>query len=200
MPHNSSKPPVEIHELIHGRWSPKTFDPEIMVGRGDLLSLLEAARWAPSSYNAQPWRFIICDRASDEENWRKALSTLFEKNQEWARNAPVLILAVAMERFQHNGQANRCALYDTGAASLSLALQATALGLVTHQMGGFDTDKARLMFGLPEDCQAIAMIAVGYLAAQGIADEISSVTQFADRVRAPLNERFFLGEWGRRIE
>lgn len=184
-----------IHDLIKQRWSPRAFDPEKMISSNDLLALLEAARWAPSSYNDQPWRFLVFNKAADNAAWELAFSTLMEKNQRWAKNAPVLILAVAMHNFGHNGQPNRCAQYDTGAAGVSLCLQAAALGLVTHQMGGFDGNKARGLFNLPDDCQPMAMIAVGYQAETEILDEEFKDAETAPRTRAALGERFFAGAW-----
>lgn len=184
-----------IHDLIKQRWSPRAFDPEKPVSDNDLLALLEAARWAPSSYNDQPWRFLVFNKTADSTTWEQALSTLVAKNQQWAKNAPVLILAVAMHNFGHNGLPNRCAQYDTGSASVSLCLQAAALGLVSHQMGGFDGAKARTLFKLPEDCQPMAMIAIGYQAeTELLADEFKDA-ETAPRTRAAIGERFFAGVW-----
>lgn len=191
---------VTVHELIAKRWSPRSMDPTKPVSPNDLTALLEAARWAPSCFNDQPWRFVVCNKSTDEPGWQKALAVLVEKNQLWAKNAPILMLAVAMNNFTHNGQANRLAMYDTGAASLSLTLQATALGLVVHQMGGFDAGKAREVFKLPDDCAPMAMLAVGYQAeAELLADDFKAA-ETAERSRAPLAERFFAGQWGVGIE
>ncbi len=191
---------VEIHNLIEKRWSPRAFDPDKLVDHDDLLALLEAARWAPSSSNDQTWRFVVCDKATDESGWKNALAVVVEKNRLWAKNAPVLILAVAMENFNHNGQPNRWAMYDTGAASLSLCLQATALGLVVHQMGGFDAEKAREVFNLPGDCKPMAMLAVGYQADVDVLDDTFKEAELATRSRIALNERFYAGQWGKGIE
>ncbi len=191
---------VEIHNLIEKRWSPRAFDPDKLVDHDDLLALLEAARWAPSSSNDQPWRFVVCDKATDESGWKNALAVVVEKNRLWAKNAPVLILAVAMENFNHNGQPNRWAMYDTGAASVSLCLQATALGLVVHQMGGFDAEKAREVFNLPGDCKPMAMLAVGYQADVDVLDDTFKEAELAARSRIALNERFYAGQWGKGIE
>ncbi|WP_262964534.1 nitroreductase family protein [Methylobacter psychrophilus] len=191
---------VEIHNLIEKRWSPRAFDPGKLVGHDDLLALLEAARWAPSSSNDQPWRFVVCDKATDESGWKNALAVVVEKNRLWAKNAPVLILAVAMENFNHNGQPNRWAMYDTGAASVSLCLQATALGLVVHQMGGFDAEKSREVFNLPGDCKPMAMLAVGYQADVDVLDDTFKEAELAARSRIALNERFYAGQWGKGIE
>lgn len=191
---------VPINEIINKRWSPRAFDPAKPVSREDLLSLLEAARWAASCFNDQPWRFIVCNRATDEAAWQRALSVLAEKNQRWAKNAGVLLCAVAMKNFNHNGQPNRWATYDTGAASTSLALQATALGLIVHQMGGFDADKARTAFNLPEDCQPMAMMAVGYQAEADSLDDDFKDMELQERSRAELKDRIFAGSWGIGVE
>jgi nitroreductase len=191
---------VKIHDIIQERWSPRAFDPDKLVSHDDLMALLEAARWAPSCFNDQPSRFVVCDKATDETGWQNALSTLVEKNRLWAKNAPVLILAVAMENFNHNGKPNRWAMYDTGAASVSLCLQATAMGLIVHQMGGFDADKAREVFNLPGECRPMAMMAVGYQADVDALDDDFKEAELAARSRIALNERFFAGQWGRGIE
>lgn len=191
---------VKIHDIIQARWSPRAFDPDKPVSHDDLLSLLEAARWAPSCFNDQPWRFVVCDKATDETGWQHAFSILAEKNRRWAKNAPILMLAVAMDSFNHNGQANRWAMYDTGAASVSMCLQATALGMCVHQMGGFDAEKALKVFNLPGDCKPMAMMAVGYQAEVDVLDDDFKEAELAARSRAALNERFYAGQWGRGIE
>jgi nitroreductase len=191
---------VKLHDIIQTRWSPRAFDSDRPVSHDDLLALLEAAHWAPSCFNDQPWRFVVCNKAADETGWHNALSVLAEKNRRWAKNAPVLMLAVAMENFNHNGQPNRWAMYDTGAASLSLCLQATALGMSVHQMGGFDAEQAREAFKLPGDCRPMAMMAVGYQAEADVLDDDFKEAELAARSRVALNERFFAGQWGRGIE
>lgn len=191
---------VKIHDIIQARWSPRAFDPDRKVSHDDLLALLEAARWAPSCFNDQPWRFIVCDKTSDKAGWQHAFSTLVEKNKLWAKNAPVLILSVAMENFNHNGKPNRWAMYDTGAASVSLCLQATAMGLCVHQMGGFDAEKAREVFNLPDDCRPMAMMAIGYQADIDVLDNDFKEAESAVRSRAALTEQFYAGQWGRGIE
>ncbi|MCX7100784.1 MAG: nitroreductase family protein [Methylobacter sp.] len=191
---------VKINDIIEARWSPRAFDPNKQVSHDDLLALLEAAHWAPSCFNDQPWRFLVCNKATDEIGWQNALAILFEKNRRWAKNAPVLILAVAMENFNHNGQPNRWASYDTGAASVSLSLQATAMGMSVHQMGGFDADKASEVFNLPSDCKPMSMMALGYQGKVEVLDEDFKEAEVAARSRALLNERFYMGQWGRGME
>lgn len=196
MQHKLATTQVKIHDLIASRWSPRAFDPDKAVSHDDLIALLEAARWAPSCFNDQPWRYIICNKAADETAWRNALQVIAEKNRLWAKNAPVLMLSVAMSNFNHNGKPNRWAMHDTGAASANLCLQANALGLIVHQMGGFDADLARQAFKLPDDCTPMAMMAIGYQAEAGTLDQDFQSAELAERSRAALQQRFYLGEWG----
>ena len=196
MQHKPAITRVKIHDLMQSRWSPRAIDPDKDISPEDLTALLEAARWAPSCFNDQPWRFIVCVKSKDEPSWKNALANLAEKNQLWAKNAPVLMLAVAMENFNHNGKPNRWAMYDTGAASVSLCFQATALGLVVHQMGGFDAEKARALFKLPAGCTPMSMIAVGYQADIDVLDDDFKAAELAERTRAPLDQRFYFGQWG----
>ncbi len=191
---------VKIHDLIQNRWSPRAFEPDKTVSHDDLIALLEAARWAASCFNDQPWRFVVCNKATDAAAWQRAFETLVEKNRRWAKNAPLLILSVAMEHFGHNGQPNRWAMYDTGAASANLCLQAVALGLVVHQMGGFDADLAREIFKLPADCHPMAMLAVGYQADVDVLDEDFKAAELGERIRFELEERFYAGLWGKRMD
>jgi len=200
MPAKPATTCVKIHEIIEARWSPRAFDPDKAVSHDDLLALLEAARWAPSCFNDQPWRFIVCDKSTDADSWQDAFSTLVERNQLWAKNAPVLVLSVAMANFNHNDKPNRWAMYDTGAAATSLCLQATALGLIVHQMGGFDAEKARELFHLPSDCTPMAMMAIGYQGDANMLDEDFKVTELAERSRVALYERFYAGRWGKEME
>ncbi|MDD1610773.1 MAG: nitroreductase family protein [Methylococcaceae bacterium] len=191
---------VKIHDLIEARWSPRAFDPNKPVSHDNLLALLEAARWAPSCYNDQPWRFIVCNKNTDADSWQNALTTLAERNQLWAKNAPILILSVAMAKFNHNDKPNRWAMYDTGAAAANLCLQATALGLIVHQMGGFDAEKAHERFHIPSDCTPMAMMAVGYQGNIDVLDEDFKAIELAERSRVALYERFYAGRWGKDIE
>jgi nitroreductase len=191
---------VKIHDLMQSRWSPRAFDPDKPVSHDDLLALLEAARWAASCYNDQPWRFVVCDKNTNADSWQYALSTLAERNQLWAKNAPILILSVAMGKFNHNDKPNRWAIYDTGAAAANLCLQATALGLIVHQMGGFDAEKAHELFHIPSDCTPMAMMAVGYQGTIDVLDEDFKASELAQRSRVALDERFYTGRWGKEIE
>jgi nitroreductase len=191
---------VKIHDLIQARWSPRAFDADKAISHEDLLALLEAARWAASCFNDQPWRFVVCDKNTDADSWQNAWESLVERNQLWAKNAPVLILAVAMNNFNHNDKPNRWGAYDTGAACANLSLQATALGLIVHQMGGFDSEKAREVFHLPHACTPMAMLAVGYQADTDVLHEDFKASELAARSRATLPERFYAGQWGKDIK
>ncbi len=180
--------PVVLH-----RWSPRSFS-DRAVSPADLHTIFEAARWAASSYNEQPWRFLVGTRGS--ETYDKIFASLGEFNQAWARTAPVLILGVARTKFSHNGSPNRVALYDLGAAAATLCYQATALGIHTHQMAGFDPDVARKNFGVPEDYTFGAVIALGYQGEPGaLQNEMMRSQETAPRQRKPLSE-FVLSAWG----
>lgn len=187
---------VPVDKVIAQRWSPRAFDGDKRMERNEVVALLEAARWAPSCFNDQPWRFIVCDRKEDEAAWEKLLHCLGEKNQLWAKNSSLLMLATAMPSFAHNDKPNRWNQYDTGAASENICLQAAALGLAAHQMGGFDTDKIRADFSIPEEVALMAVIAVGH---PGRVDELHEDFrggEKAERARNPLGETFFAGGWG----
>ena len=186
---------VTVHGLIRERRSPLAFSGAQVTG-GELQALLEAARWAASSYNEQPWRFVIGDRHRNLEAFDRVLSTLMPGNAIWAGKAPVLMVVVAKTTFSHNGAPNRHARYDTGAAVAQLSLEATALGLGVHQMGGFDPEKARTALNIPDGFEAVAVLAIGR---PGDASELSRDLQARDstaRSRRPLDELVFDGVWG----
>ncbi|MBI4194661.1 MAG: nitroreductase family protein [Betaproteobacteria bacterium] len=187
---------VPIHDLLARRWSPRAFDPAREVTREQLVTLLEAGRWAPSCNGDEPWRYLIWERKRDPEGWQKAFDCLSENNRKWVKNVPLLMLSCAGSLFQHNGKPNRWTQHDTGAASLSIALQALALGLVAHQMGGFDVEKARAAFEVPAEYAPMSMIAVGYQAEPDILDDETKAKELRARGRKPLAERFFEGGWG----
>lgn len=184
-----------IHEIIAARWSPRAIDPDRPVSRQEITALLEAARWAPSCFGDEPWRFLVFDRNSAPEDWDRAFACLAEGNQAWARNAPLLLAAVAGSRFRFNGETNRWAQYDTGAASENLCLQAVALGLVAHQMGGFDGGRLAETFDIPEEYTPMAMIAVGHRGEPDTLPEPLREKELAPRQRQPLGEIAFEGRW-----
>ena len=149
-----------IHELLQRRWSPRAFSDK-MVETDKLRSLFEAARWAPSSNNEQPWQFVMATKNNPSE-YDRLFQCLKEGNKKWAHLAPVLMLSVARLNFEDEGTPNRHAFHDTGMAVFSLVVQATALGLMVHQMAGFDVEKARTDLKIPDGHEPVAMIAIGY--------------------------------------
>jgi nitroreductase len=182
-----------IHEIISHRWSPRAFE-DRPVEPEKLRSLFEAARWAASSYNAQPWFFIVATK-DDPENYKKVLECFVEFNQSWAINAPVLAISVAHMTF-NDGRPNRHAFHDVGQAAANLAIEATADGLQIHQMAGLLPEKARQTFAIPEGYEAVAGIALGY---PGDASSLSA--QLKDRENAPRSRKsvdsfVFTGSWG----
>lgn len=190
---------VPIDALIARRWSPRAFDKTKPVDEKTLLALLEAARWAPSCFGDEPWRFVVCNREQDKSAWEKMLGCLAEKNQLWAKHAPVLMLVGGITTFSHNGSANRWSQYDTGAASENVCLQAASMGLNAHQMGGFDVEQARAAFGIPDEVELMAVIAVGYHGALNTLHEDFQGMEDAARERKPLGDNFFAGQWGRPV-
>lgn len=183
---------VTINELAARRWSPRAFDAQRGVTPAQVTALIEAARWAPSCFGAEPWRFLLWNRATDPAGWQQAFDCLSDNNRKWVKNVPLLLLSCAGATFENNGQPNRWAHYDTGMAALSLTLEAVAQGLVAHQMGGFDIAKTRAAFAIPEDFMPMAMIAVGYQAApETIEDEETRQKELKPRGRKAVTERFF---------
>src|SRR5258708_1055890 len=151
---------VLVHELIRTRWSPRAFGEKAVSGE-ILRALFEAARWAPSSNNEQPWAYLVATK-DDAENFAKMLSVLVEFNASWAKHAPVLALSVAHLKTQREGKPNRVALHDVGSATAQLTVEANARGLQVHQMAGFDAEKARQTFAIPADWEPGAAMAIGY--------------------------------------
>jgi nitroreductase len=184
-----------IHDLLGRRWSPRAYD-ERAIEPEKLKSLFEAARWAPSSNNEQPWRFIVASK-DHEADWRRLLACLVESNRTWAHRAPVLMLSVSSLNFEDDANPNRHALHDTGMAVENLVLQATALGLVAHQMAGFDVEKARADLKIPDGYEPVAMIAVGYPGDPNLLTDRLRQRELAPRERNPISTFVFSGEWGR---
>jgi nitroreductase len=183
-----------VHELIRERWSPRAFSRQ-EISSEDLRSLFEAARWAPSSSNEQPWAFIVATR-NDNQNFTKALQPLVEFNVNWAKNAYVLGFAVAELAFAKNKTPNRNAHYDTGAAMSQLTTEATSRGISVHQMAGFDPDTAREVFEIPSGWDAIAAFAMGYPGDPASLPQPYRDRETAPRVRKPIREFVMNGKWG----
>ncbi len=183
-----------VHELIGRRWSPRAFS-ERPVETDKLLSLFEAARWAPSSSNEQPWAFVVATQA-DTKNYQAMIGVLVDFNRGWANKAPVLILALAHTQFAKDGKPNRWGFYDLGQAAANLSLQAMALGLATHQMAGFNAESARKQFAIPEGWEPMSVIALGYPGDPNSLAEMLRERETAPRVRKPLESFVFSETWG----
>lgn len=183
-----------IHELIRNRWSPRAFSDK-SVEPGVLASLFEAARWAASSFNDQPWAYLVATK-DDSENFKKMVAVLMEFNANWAKNAPVLAISVARRNFSHDGSPNPVAMHDVGAANAQLTAEATSRGLLVHQMAGFSRDKARQTFGIPESWDPVSAIAIGYPGDPDTLAEDFRKRELAPRTRKPLREFVMTGSWG----
>ena len=183
-----------IHDLLRKRWSPRAFSSQ-SVSPAQLASLLEAARWAASCFNQQPWHFLLATK-DNPQDYSRLLGCLVEANQAWAQHAPVLMLSVAKLTFDQSGQANRHAFHDVGQAAANLTLQATAMGLVVHQMAGFDVDKARTVFEIPDGHEPVAALAVGYQGDPAALPVKLREREEAPQTRKPLRDFVFSGRWG----
>jgi len=183
-----------VHELIRERWSPRAYS-EKGVSPEILQSLFEAARWAPSCNNEQPWAFLVGTKG-DGDTFEKILGTLVDANQTWAQRAPVLAIAVSELAFAKNGNPNRNAFYDTGAAVSQLTTEATSRGLFVHQMAGFDPQKAADSFAIPSGWEPIAAFVIGYPGDPQALPEKLRDRELAPRTRRPLREFVMSGKWG----
>jgi len=177
-----------VTQILEARHSGNFFDPNKHVTANQIKSLIHAAQLTPSSYNEQPWNFIICDKSINSEAYDKVFNTLHQFNQNWAKNAQVLAVITASTNYSKNNHANTSAQYDTGAAALSMAIQATALGLMTHQIAGFDTEELTKLLNLPSDVIPLSVMAIGY------EDLTRSTTRTKER--KPITENFFQDSWG----
>ena len=183
-----------ILQLLAERWSPYGFE-DRPVAEADLRSLFEAARWAASSYNEQPWNYLLATRENPRE-FERLLHCLVEANQAWAKAAPVLVLGVVSLRFARNNQDNRAAVHDLGLAAGNLVVEATARGLSVHQMIGLLPDKAREVYQIPEHYEAWTAMAIGYKADPARLPDALRERDLAPRQRKPLNKFVFTGQWG----
>lgn len=182
-----------IHDVLRQRWSPRAFD-DRPIETEKLRSLFEAARWAPSSNNGQPWQFLVATKENKTE-YDRLFNCLVEANQTWAHRAPVLVLSVAKLQFE-DGSPNRHALHDMGMAVENLSIQATALGLVVHQMAGFDIERARADCRIPDGYELVAMMAVGYPGDPVLLSDRLRAREVQPRVRKPFTEFVYSATWG----
>ena len=186
------KPTYEVNPLILNRWSPRSFSGEELTDR-ELFTLFEAARWAPSSYNNQPWRFIYAKRNS--KDWDALFNLLVDFNKQWCANASALVVIISKKTFDYNGKPSVTHQFDTGAAWENLAIQATSQGLSTHGMQGFDYEKARKDLGVPDEYDVVAMAVIGK---KGAKEKLSAELQQREvpSDRKPLSEIVMEGKFG----
>jgi nitroreductase len=184
---------TEIHPLIRQRRSSRLYDPDRPVSPEQIAALLEAARWAPSGGNGQPWRYLVFDDRVPEAR-AQARACLNEDNQAWANAAPVLIAGISRD-VRENGRANAKAQHDLGLANMSLLLQAIALGLNCRPMGGFDAQRLRQQFHIPEDHTPTVMIAVGYPGRVEDVPESIRAKEDQPRERLPIEALVHWGSW-----
>eukprot|EP00274_Cyanoptyche_gloeocystis_P001983 CAMPEP_0196654356 /NCGR_PEP_ID=MMETSP1086-20130531/4062_1 /TAXON_ID=77921 /ORGANISM="Cyanoptyche gloeocystis , Strain SAG4.97" /LENGTH=180 /DNA_ID=CAMNT_0041986069 /DNA_START=94 /DNA_END=633 /DNA_ORIENTATION=- len=180
---------MPLTEVLAVRHSGRSYDPSKLVSAEQLRLVCEAARSAPSCYNDQPWIFIIGDKATDASAWEKIFNSLVPFNQNWAKDAPVLLAVVANTKFSHTGSIgkdNGWGPYDTGCAAGFLMLKATSLGLMAHQMGGFKAEVLQAEFAIPEHFKPMAIMSLGYEAHDA---------QVPARTRVPLGDNFYMGSW-----
>lgn len=186
----TSKPVIGI---IANRWSPRAFAQDAP-SRDELTSIFEAARWAPSCFNGQPWRFIVTTR-DDVDAFSKGLSCMREQNVVWVRNAPVLAFLVAGKNFEYNGKPNRWSDLDCGLAMGQLILQAESMGWSVHIMAGFYSDKVRETFGVPDGFDPLAAFVIGKAGDPGSLPEDLKAREMEPRERKPLEETVFSAQW-----
>jgi nitroreductase len=182
-----------VIDLIKNRWSPRAFSSS-PIEEEKIMSLIEAARWAPSCFNEQPWNFILFKK-ENQEAYKNIIDIISFKNQLWAKAAPLIILSVAKINFKHSGEINKHALHDVGAAVSNLTMQANSMGLYVHQMAGFNTDKAKELFNIPEGYEPVTAIAVGYYGNKDDLPEEFIKSEIAERNRKSAAEFTFEGKW-----
>ncbi len=183
-----------IHELLAKRYSPRALSDKT-IDTEKIVDLLEAAHWAPSSMNEQPWRFIIA-RKEDSSDFHNILGVLNETNKLWAKNASLLILTIAKLETDSAKQINKYALYDLGNAVANLTFQATSMDLFVRQMGGFNPDKAIEVFSIPYDYFPVSVLALGYKGNPDNLPEFLNVRENSVRTRKNLDELAFTGKFG----
>jgi len=192
--HKAATPAHDILDVFAQRWSPRAFA-DRRVEPEKIRRMLEAARWTMSSYNEQPWRYVVASRHEDPEAYDKLLRCLADGNQSWAHHAPVLMMSFYKTTFSRNDRPNRCAPHDTGAASAALTFQATAMDLYVHQMAGIKKDVARDTYDVPDDVEPMAGLAVGYLGDPSMLNEKQQKSERAKRTRKPLSDFVFGDTW-----
>jgi nitroreductase len=184
----------EVTDVVAKRWSPRAYSRK-SVEKEKLLTIFEAARWSASSFNEQPWRFIVATK-DNPEAFEKLLSCLTDWNQKWVKFAPVLVLTIAKKTFSNNGKPNKLAWHDVGQTVATLSLEAVSHDLYVHQMAGIHAEKARELYNIPEDYEAVTMFTVGYLGDIKDLPEEFHKGEKRVRERKPLSELVFENEFG----
>jgi nitroreductase len=192
-----AKTDYPISEIIAKRWSARAFSTR-PVEFSKLLSILEAARWAPSSRNEQPWRYIVF--TSDNPEMLKRAQSVLKEINDYAKRAPILICAITKKTYSENGGLNRLSFHDLGAANENMFLEAFNQGLIMHEMGGFDVQRARQTFGIPDDYDVGIMIAIGYQDTYHVLPDRLKYKAFSPRERKPLSEIAFIEKIGNGIK
>ncbi len=193
-----AKTQVKVNDLLSSRWSTRSIDPNKSVTNNDILALCEAARWAPSAMNAQPWSFLVLQKS--DANFQVAFDTLADGNKIWVKNAPILIIAFANEIIESNGKTNPTAHFDTGLAVENILIQTVELGLVAHPMSGYDHLALDKNFNIPDNYKSVVMIAIGHPGNIGdLANEDLIKGEKSERVRKDLSANFFKSEFGTSI-
>ena len=184
-----------ILEVLRRRCSTVAFSDRV-VEVEKLRQLFEAARWAPSSFNEQPWSFVLTTKSEDLPNYERLLSCLTGHNRDWAHRAPVLVMSVAKHHFEMGGQANRYSIHDVGLATENLTIQAIALDLFVHLLAGFDAAKARKLFAIPETHEPVCVMAIGYFGNLEALSPDLQRRELTPRHRREFKEFVFSGQWG----
>lgn len=185
---------LPLHPLLAERWSPRAFDASV-IDASEIATLFEAARWAPSCFNAQPWRFLVAAR-QDAPAFERLLACLVPANQSWAKEASVLAVGLVELAFAHNGKPNAWAQHDLGLALSQLVTQATSQGLSAHMMAGFDAAQLRESYGVPEGFEPLTAIALGRATEPSRLPEALAARETAPRERRPLRELCFGTRFG----
>ncbi|GAB5466017.1 MAG: nitroreductase family protein [Candidatus Kapaibacteriales bacterium] len=185
-----------LNKIFSERWSPRSFSSEKSISEKDLETVFQAARISPSCYNEQPWRYIVCNGSTDKEAWEKLFSVINEWNQGWCKNCPVLVLVLSRNSFEKNKKENAWSEYDTGAATMSAVLQASILGIDSHQMGGFDKDKSLSIFGIEsKEFTPISVLALGYKSEPSEVSEKYKESEVTPRERKKLEDIVYWGSF-----
>ncbi|RDD35396.1 putative NAD(P)H nitroreductase [Wolbachia endosymbiont of Cylisticus convexus] len=179
--------PQDLLSLMKTRHSGRSYDHTRAISQKEMDILIEAVRLTPSCFGDEPWRYMICNKQSNQNAWKKLLNCLDESNQKWAKDAQILIISLSARNFRKSDKGeNFWANHDTGAANYGLMLQAAAMNLMAHQMGGFDRDKIVKEFNISGDFNVMSVIAVGY-------EEEGA--EIKEKKRRPIEEIFFYDEW-----